>query len=411
MLLGTGFVFAAEIDDAAIFVDAFSAYQNKDYLTAIEKADQLNQIFPDSPLRDVTLLLIARSSFKSGNNERAAKITASFYDEFAESGLITTIEEDLQSLLKRHRNGERLPPNKPLQTAALKAREERLVQERAEAVKREQKRLAIERAERERIALEKIEAERVAEEKAAALKAAKESIKVVVTVKDHKIVTAGQTGSIPFEVSNRGKNSEEFVLVNLSPNEYAAAIKAADKMDSTINRVKLAAGETFKGSLTFRMPSNKVDGNRTIIIIKASSATYEDVSQQENALVIASAPLLRVVTKLVNDGKQLHYRMTFLNIGSIVAESLTVRVKLPEQLEFQNTPNLQIKQESDGIIVFNIEPVAPGKLEEINLNIKMRENSALGKKLVGHVEVTNGQLQLKEIFSTVASAAQHNHKP
>ncbi len=411
MLLGTGFVFAAEIDDAAVFVDAFSAYQNKDYLTAIEKAEQLNQIFPDSPLRDVTLLLIARSSFKSGNNERAAKTAASFYDEFPESGLITTIEEDLQLLLKRYRNGERLPSNKLLQTAALKVREERLAQERAEAIKREQLRLASERAERERVEREKIETERVAAEKAAALKAAKESIKIVITVNDKKIVTVGQTGRIPFEVSNRGKNNEEFVLATAGPNEYASAITAADRIDTAVNRVKLAGGETFKGNLTFKMPPNKVDGNRTNLVIKVSSATYEDVSQQENALVIASAPLLRVVAKMTNSDKQLHYRVTILNIGSIPAEMLTVRLKLPDQLDFLNAPGLQFKQEAEGIIVLKAEPVAPGKLEEFSLNVKTRDNIAVGKKLVGHVEVINNQLQLKEIFSIVASTAQLSLKP
>lgn len=177
MLLGTGFVTAAELDDASFFVDAFTAYQKKDYLLAIEKTDQLNQLFPDSPLRDVALLLIARSSIKSGDNERAAKAITSFNNEFSDSSLKTTVEEELQSLSARHRKGEPLPPNKQLQTAAQKVRTERLAQERI-----------------------------------AAEKAAKESIKVVISVREGGVVSAaGENGSIPVEISNRGKNSEEFI--------------------------------------------------------------------------------------------------------------------------------------------------------------------------------------------------------
>ncbi|MEI6704519.1 MAG: hypothetical protein WCL71_13450, partial [Deltaproteobacteria bacterium] len=166
IMLGAGLIFAAEIDDAAIFVEAFNAFQKKDYLLAIEKAGQLNQIFPDSPLRDVTLLLIARSSIKAGENELAAKTINKFKGEFSESTLASTIEEELLALGSRHQKGEPLQPNKQLQTAAQKIRDDRLAQERMAALKLEQEKLAKERAERERIAREKAEQERIAKEKA-----------------------------------------------------------------------------------------------------------------------------------------------------------------------------------------------------------------------------------------------------
>jgi len=76
---------ASEIDDSTVFVEAFNAYQQKDYLLAIEKCNQLNQVFPNSPLRDVSLLLVARASLKSGDNLRAAKSIVLFENEFPAS--------------------------------------------------------------------------------------------------------------------------------------------------------------------------------------------------------------------------------------------------------------------------------------------------------------------------------------
>lgn len=122
---------SAEIDDSTVFIDAFNAFQQNDYLLAIEKCDQLSQVFPDSPLRDVTLLLVARASLKSGDNERAAKSIARFASEFPESSLRTTVEEELKVLASRRQKGELLAVDIPLQNAARKVSSDRMARERA----------------------------------------------------------------------------------------------------------------------------------------------------------------------------------------------------------------------------------------------------------------------------------------
>lgn len=122
---------SAEIDDSTVFVEAFNAYQQKDYLLAIEKCDQLNLVFPDSPLRDVTLLLTARASLKSGDNERAAKYVTLFSTEFPDSSLKSFIEKDLRLLSNRHKKGDVLTFDKTQQIAADNVRSDRLSYTRA----------------------------------------------------------------------------------------------------------------------------------------------------------------------------------------------------------------------------------------------------------------------------------------
>jgi uncharacterized repeat protein (TIGR01451 family) len=412
IMLGSGFVYAAEVDDAAFFVEAFNAFQKKDYLLAIEKASQLNQVFPDSPLRDVTLLLIARSSIKAGENELAAKTINKFKGEFTDSTLASTIEEELLALGSRYQKGEPLQPNRQLQTAAQKIRDDRLAQERIAALKLEQEKLAKERAERERIALEeKAESERRERERLAAEKAEKESIKVAISIQDDgALVAVGQNGSMPIEISNRGKYSEEFLLEVSAAQEYGAFVSAAGIQSESVKRIKLATGETFKGKVNLRMPADKVDGHRETLTIKTTSSKYSDVIQAKNALIIASAPLVRVVAKLarpkVTLGEQVRYRVSVLNIGSLSAEDLTVRVKLPPQLDFVGAPDVKYMQEKDGTLLLRVERIETGKLADISLDVKVRENSAIGVELRGQVEVINGQLQRKDIFTGSASVIQ-----
>jgi uncharacterized repeat protein (TIGR01451 family) len=421
ILMGAGFVFAGEIDDATIFVEAFNAFQKKDYLLALEKANQLNQVFPDSPLKDVTLLLVARSSIKSGDNELAAKSVNKFKDEFSDSALVSTIEEDLLALGARHLKGEQLQPNRQLQAAAQKVRDDRQAQERVTALKLEQERLAREKAERERIAMEKAERERIAlakaeaerkeRERIAREKAEKESIKVVISVPDGGApVAAGQNGSMQFEISNSGIKSEEFLLEASAAAEYGVSLTSVERPDLAVTRVKLAANEIFKGRVLFRMPADKLDGHRAALTIKSVSSKYSDVIQVKNAQITASAPFVRVVAKLartkVTPGEQLRYRVTVLNIGSLTAEDLTVRVKLPPKLDFVGTPDAKFRQEQDGTLVFRVDRIETGKLADISLEVKVREDSSIGQELRGQIEVVNGRLQRKDTFTSSASVVQ-----
>jgi uncharacterized repeat protein (TIGR01451 family) len=401
---------AAEIDDSTVFIDAFNAYQQKDYLLAMEKCDQLNQVFPDSPLRDVTLLLIARASLKSGNNERAAKSVIMFSTEFPESSLKTTVEDELKVLASRHQKGEVLSANKALQNAALKVSNDRIARERAAELQREMERVAKAKAEQERLARLKLEEERREKERLLAEKRAKESIHAAITIlegAEPEPVAVGGNGALPIEIFNKGTRSEEFLLTVSAAKGYDAILARAGKPDESVARIQLAAGETFKGSVIFKMPAEMVDGHRSVMTVKAVSAKFSDVSFQKEAVVTSSAPLVRAVAKLVKQnvspGEKLRYRVTVLNAGSLPARDLTVRLQLPPQVDFLGAPDVSFKQEPNGLLVFMVDHVEIGKLAEINLDVKIREDSAAGQELRGRVEVTNGSLHRKDTFTATAS--------
>lgn len=402
---------SAEIDDATVFVDAFNAYQQKDYLLTIEKCDQLNQVFPDSPLRDVTLLLTARASFRSGDDKRAAKSVILFLTEFPDSSLKTSVEDELKVLASRYQKGEALACNKTLQSAARKVRSDRIAQEHAAALKLETERIAKAKAEQERATRIRLEAEKREKERVLAEKRAKASIKAAITLHESAgPFPVGDNGTLPIEITNEGKGSEDFSLTITAAPEYDAILTSANKPEKNIPQLHLAAGETFRGFIAFKMPAEMVDGHRSSVIIQAVSTKFRDISFQKKTVLISSAPLVRAVAKLVKQkvtpGEKLRYHVTVLNAGSLAAHNLTVQLQLPPKVDFQGTSDVSFKQEPNGTLDFMIDQVETGKLAEINLDVKIREDCAVGAELRGHVEVGSVGSQRKAIFTTTASVVQ-----
>lgn len=410
MLLGTGLSFSAEQDDSTLFVDAFNAFQRKDYLLSVEKLKLLQQVFPDSPLRDIALLLAARSGFQAGDNELAAASVNLFLNEFSGSNLKATIEDELTSIAARQKKGEKLAPNRQLRSAAEKVRAEQLAREQAAALKAEQERVAREKAEAARIAREKAEAEARERERLAAEKAAKESIKLsIAPPQDLVAVESGSTGTVVFELHNRGTAKEEFLLSAPLPEEYGAFITATEKGSPSLEQVALAPGETFKGMVSLKMPHSRVDGYKLAVPLRAVSRKYADVHFSRDIPVSAAAPLIRVIVKPVlvqaEDGKTVTYRVVILNAGSRPARDLAVRTVLPRHVEFLEATDRSIKRESGQSYLLKMERLDSGKIAEFSLKGRIKDTTRAPLDLQCRVEVLNEKLQLKETFQSSAVTA------
>lgn len=370
MLLGAGFVVASEIDDSSLFVEAFTAYQNKDYLLAIERIGTISQLYPDTPLRDVALLLLARSGLKSGDNELAAKTIVRFNSEFAANPLKATIEEELLRLGSSWQEGERPPPAIPLRIAAQKVRNEQL----------------------------------------ALVKVTREDVRVSISVPgDAQTVAVGQQGAIPFEIANLGTSDEGFVLETITPPGFEAMLTVAGRTDEPFSRITIGTAAPFKGSITFRMPPDKVDGHRSTISLRAVSEKFRHVVQIRETQVVASAPLVRAVARpekrKLAPGERARYYVTVLNAGSLPARGLDVRVLLPDQIEFIGGDGSG-NRETGGALLFTVDTLDPGKLAEFTMDVKVREDSPIGQELRSKVEVVNNQLQITEIFTSAAVSVQ-----
>ena len=383
----------AEVDDSSLFMEAFNSFQRKDYLLSAEKLQQLNQHFPDSPLRDVALLMLARSNQRAGDNETAASIINQFSGEFGSSTLAGSVEEELLTLGKRQKAGEKLAPNRQLQMAATKVRNEQLAIERA----------AVEKAERERLAREQAEAERRERERLAAIKAARDAISFSIEPPAGELwAEAGVATTIPFALVNQGVGTEEFTLEGIFPPTLNGTLSAADEAQKGLSRIVLAPKQSFKGLLTFTVPGNRVDGSRQSLSVKAASVKFNDLIQTKELQVTVQAPLVRAVAKFQQPtavaGETLTYRVTVLNVGSTAAREIDLRIILPSQLKLTDagTDN-GCWIEHEQLAACRVSSIASGQLSERSLKVLVRPNAS-GQNLRGNVEVLQTVLQTKESF-------------
>lgn len=398
-LLWTGFAFSAEQDDSSLFVEAFNAFQKKDFILVLEKIDQLNRAFPDTPLRDVSLLLQARAAYNSGDNELAAKSVNMFRAEFSNSTLQNTVEDELLKLCNRLNAGDKLLPDKKLRTAAQKVRAAQLEQERTAALKAEQERIAREQAERDRLARAKAETERREQERIAAELAAKAGIKLEIIIPENNTACeAGTTCRLPVQLVNKGTDSEEFVLSVPATMEYAAALTSTDTRRTRIERLTLAPGTPFKCDLSFSMPGDKVDGFRPLIPIKVVSGRFSDVSFAAKPQLTASAPLVRVVARPASPraarGKNIAYRIMVLNAGSLATRNLRIKVISPDQAELTSMAS------------FDIDILEPGNLKEFIVSVKISERARDKQELRCRVEVDGGTFGQKISFASAPVTVQ-----
>ncbi|MGB9080081.1 MAG: tetratricopeptide repeat protein, partial [Desulfuromonadaceae bacterium] len=126
-----------------------------DYASSIKKMNEVLQKYPDTPLRDMALFWLARSYFKAGNQQEAARYLSQFSKEYPDNSLKNTVEDELLSLTARYEKGEKLPVKQPDRQPALKARSEaeRIAASGAE----EAKQAAAAKAEQDRLAVIKTE--------------------------------------------------------------------------------------------------------------------------------------------------------------------------------------------------------------------------------------------------------------
>lgn len=400
----------AEADDSSLFMEAFSAFQRKDYLFSIEKLTLLEQLYPESPLRDVSLLLLARSQLRSGNNAAAARVANHFTKEFGAAPLAESIEPELISLGKKQQAGVKLPTNKSLYATALNVRNEQLALERAAALKADQERLALERAERERIARQKAEAERREQERLAAIKTARAAIRFdLKALETLPLFEAGTTALMPFELSNESKLPEEFSIVAVSPSNLEGVVIQVSGTNLPTQKVLLQPKQKIKLLLAFTMPQKRVDGSRIVTAAKAASTKFTDISKTLEMTVVTAAPLLRAVSRLQQQsipatGDALNYKVTLLNVGSRPAKGVEVRVNLPQQLKLVDAGGNGCHSENEQRAVCRIEMLHHGQLTDRILKVAV-QNDVPEHRGKGSIEVFQTLLQIKDIFPAASFTA------
>lgn len=374
LLLGTGLSFAGEVDDSSLVVDAFIAFQAQDYQHAIEKIETLRHTFPDSPLHDVALLLLARSALKAGKYEQAARAVSRFYDNYPASPLKSSLEPELKQLADRWHAGEKFPPATSAQRPVASGQQASV----AHLGSSGQQTVAT---------------------------PSPDSVRIVSLSGGHQNIPVGQRGSIPFELVNHGSSAVRIMLEPVVLPEMDPVLTIAGNNAGIPARLILGPGASSRGALSLRMPDTRVDGHRTTVSLQAISQSDLTLLQTMDAQVTAEAPLVRAVTRVekqrVGRGELARFHVTLLNAGTIPAQDLTVKIHLPPHLVFLGVSGAQVDRvTAAGEPCILIGSLPPGKLEEFSISARVREDSTAGQEVRVRLEISHGHLQLKETFTS-----------
>jgi outer membrane protein assembly factor BamD (BamD/ComL family) len=168
----------------AVFITGFNAYLRGDYPEATANLSGVLEKYPDTSLRDMALLWLSRSYYKSGNQQEAGRYMAQFFKEYPESPLKATVEDDLADLAGKYQRGEPLAVQQAARTGAATSvvpvesgtigTDKQAIAHQNEAVRIAAEKAARDKAEQEWAVAAKAEADRQAAEKLAQAKSAAE---------------------------------------------------------------------------------------------------------------------------------------------------------------------------------------------------------------------------------------------
>ncbi|WP_369833311.1 histone H1-like repetitive region-containing protein [Geobacter sp. DSM 9736] len=213
---------------------------------------------------------------------------------------------------------------------------------------------------------------------------------------------------IPFSVTNRGNGPDSYYLESGFPSAYSAQFAAASRPDRAVNLTPvLAPGESFEGVLSLTVPPTAVDGTKIIYPVKAASQFAREVSQSRDVILVASAPLLRMVLKpdkpQLLPGERVTYRAALLNIGSATATGISIRFNYPPQYEPVDFVPAGFKQEMKAALVMDGLQIKSGEKREYTVQFQLKDEALAQQELFLRGEAVNQDLGTRDSFVSTVS--------
>ena len=216
-------------------------------------------------------------------------------------------------------------------------------------------------------------------------------------------VDVARAVTVPFEIINRGNGPDSFYLASAFPADYGVRFMSRAAPDKAINQTpSLASGEAFEGLISLKIPSSAIDGLRINYPVQAASIYTGEVSQTREVALVASAPLLRAVVKadrnVLSPGEQVKYRVTLLNVGSMSAQDVTMKLNFPAQYQAVDYASAGLRQEMQAALIMDGIQLRPGESREFVTSFKLREEALAREELVVRADLINNQLQARNSF-------------
>ncbi len=424
--------FSQESEDSQVFIAGFNAYQQKDYAAAIAKMNEVLQKYPDTPLRDMALFWLARSYFKSGNQNDAARYLSQFSKEYPDNPLKGTVEEELLSLTARYEKGEKLPvgsqPSKQPDLATIqraKAAQEKLAAEKAE----EAKRVAAERKEQAKIAAAKAEQERLAVQKAEEAKlaaAAAEKARIAALKQAEEKAATEQAAKAKADQERiAAQKAEESRLAAVAAEkkelERLAAVKseqeriAAEQINKAkVEQERIAAIQSEKARLEAAKLEQKRLAEEESARLKSEKERIAALKTEEARLAVAAAESARLAALRQSEEKIAATKKEQERLKAVQAENARIAAAKLEQERIAAVNKEQeriaaLKAEEARIAAIAADKARATALKQAEEKavlerkererlaaVKAEENLALAKQQAAEVKIQSEKNELRE---------------
>ena len=224
-------------------------------------------------------------------------------------------------------------------------------------------------------------------------------------------VEVARVTKVPFELVNRGNGPDSFYLASGFPAEFGVRFAAGAAPEQYINQTPvLQPGERFSGLMQVQAPATTIDGLRITHPIKAASSFNGEVSQSREITLAASAPLLRAVLKVDNQqpapGERVQYRITVLNVGSVAADEVTLRLNYPAQYEPSTTGESGLRREMQAALVQDGIALKSGESRDFVVSFQVRGDALAREELLVRADLINPRLQSRSSFHAAAVSVQ-----
>lgn len=419
-LIRIGITPAQEMDDTALFYQAQSLMEKKQPEPAAVKFNDLLKKYPKSKIRDLTFFWLGRAYLKLGRISDATTVSRQLQQEFPDSPLIPRLKKEIDESARAHPPVTKaVPPITPSSPA-----------KPPKAVKKPASPPAVPPFPSPQ-AKSKQPKEPAAPSSPAAASPHKTKPPVAQTlpipsggvqkgfsltitqVADLKVevkaerlsVYPGESGVIPFRVTNTGNAEDTFSFRTTLPPEYQPVFYLDENGNGRVEADErfvqatpiLDVNRSASIILQLHLPPMTADGQRKEFEVLVSSASDPNISQLVKAAVTSAGPLIRADFKAdkerVKPGDRLSFTLILQNTGRAEAREVKFQYAYHPNLIFlsaQPTPN--IVEQASRTLAWTLDTFPSQSSKRMEVHFKVGDEATAGQKIInrGGLEMAAG---------------------
>lgn len=430
-----GSVIAQEREDTALFYQGQSLMEKKQPQGAAAKFDELLKKYPNSNIRDLAAYWLGRAYLDLGRISEAETVSQQLQREFPDSPLLPKLKKEIagKSAKPQPPIAKTVPPTAPPKptrppVAAQKPASPPAKPPQPSATVKEplgkepsatRKEPSVTAKEPTRPSVSGSAAPRKSKPSAAQTLpippgGAQKGFSLTITqVADLTVeakaerlsVYPGQSGVIPFRITNTGNAEDTFGFrTTLSP-EYQPVFYLDENGNGRVDAGERPAQATppldvnrsASVVLQLHLPPTTADGQRKEFEILVSSSFDPNISQLVKAAVSSTGPLIRADFKTdkehVKPGDRLNYTLILQNAGSAEAREVKFQYAYHPNLIFlsaEPTPN--IVEQASRTLAWTLDNLPSQSSKRMEVRFKVGDEATAGQEIVnrGGLEMSAG---------------------